>query len=145
MNVLSVRYFWPNDPSNAPSTARAGGKSPDGETCDTRQQTICHRRTADGVAGYHADVAYFLKERGVSFIGEDEWNDVSPTTFPGPMGLPVHQLALVSLGVDIFDNLDLERVAETSRRLKRWEFLFSAAPLNIEKGMGSPLNPIAIY
>lgn len=102
-------------------------------------------KTADGVAGYHADVAYFLKERGVSFIGEDEWNDVSPTTFPGPMGLPVHQLALVSLGVDIFDNLDLERVAETSRRLKRWEFLFSAAPLNIEKGMGSPLNPIAIY
>src|SRR5207253_6093908 len=31
-----------------------------------------------GFAGYHADVAYFLKERGVSFIGCDGPNDVSP-------------------------------------------------------------------
>ena len=102
-------------------------------------------KTGDGVAGYHADVAYFLKERGVSFIAEDEWNDVSPTTFPTTMGLPIHQLALVALGVDIFDNLDLERAVETARRLKRYEFMFSAAPLNIEKGMGSPLNPLAIF
>lgn len=102
-------------------------------------------KTGDGVAGYHADVAYFLKERGVSFIAADEWNDVSPTTFPTTMGLPMHQLALVSLGVDIFDNLDLERAVETARRLKRYEFMFSAAPLVIEKGMGSPLNPLAIF
>src|SRR5438445_12413049 len=32
-----------------------------------------------GFAGYHADVAYFLKERGVSFIRFDGPNDVSPT------------------------------------------------------------------
>src|SRR2546427_1150378 len=59
-------------------------------------------KTSEGVAGYHADVAFFLKERGVSFIGEDEWNDVSPTTLPPSIGLPVHKLALVALGVDIF-------------------------------------------
>ena len=48
-------------------------------------------------------------------------------------------------GVSIFDNLDLEEAAQTARRLKRWEFLFTAAPLRIEKGMGSPLNPIATF
>jgi kynurenine formamidase len=102
-------------------------------------------KTAEGFAGYQADVAYFMKERGVSFIGHDAWNDVAPHGFPPSVGLPVHRLALVALGVSIFDNLDLEEAAQVARRLKRWEFLFTAAPLRIEKGMGSPLNPIATF
>jgi kynurenine formamidase len=110
-----------------------------------RRAAVGPWKTSEGVAGYHADVAFFLKERSVSFIGSDEWNDVSPTTFPQAVGLPVHKLALVALGVDIFDNLDFERVIETARRLNRYEFMFSAAPLVIEKGTGSPLNPIAIF
>src|SRR4051812_25767508 len=35
--------------------------------------------------------------------------------------------------------------AQTARRLNRWEFLFTAAPLRIDQGMGSPLNPIATF
>ncbi len=101
--------------------------------------------TSDGVAGYHADVAHFLKERGVSFIGHDMWNDLFPHEFSDDLALPLHRLALVSLGVGIFDNLDFERVAEAARRLDRYEFLFTAAPLRIEQGMGSPLNPIATF
>jgi kynurenine formamidase len=110
-----------------------------------RRAAVGPWKTSEGVAGWHADVAFFLKERSVSFIGSDEWNDVSPTTLPQAIGLPVHKLALVSLGVDIFDNLDFERVIETARRLNRYEFMFSAAPLLIEKGTGSPLNPLAIF
>jgi kynurenine formamidase len=110
-----------------------------------RRAAVGPWKTSEGVAGWHADVAFFLKERNVSFIGSDEWNDVSPTTFPQAVGLPVHKLALVALGVDIFDNLDFERAIETARRLNRYEFMFSAAPLLIEKGTGSPLNPIAIF
>jgi kynurenine formamidase len=102
-------------------------------------------KTGEGFAGYQADVAYFMKERGVSFIGHDAWNDVAPHGFPPTVGLPIHRLALVALGVSIFDNLDLEEAAEVARRLKRWDFLFTAAPLRIEKGMGSPLNPIATF
>jgi len=98
---------------------------------------------ATGFAGYHIDVAYFLKERGVSFIGSDGPNDVSPSGLPQGVGL--HQLALVALGISIFDNLDFERAAEEARRLNRYEFLFMAAPLRIEKGMGSPLNPLAVF
>ena len=101
--------------------------------------------TSDGVAGYQAEVAYFLKERGVSFIGHDMYNDVSPHGFPQRVGLPLHRLALVALGVSIFDNLDFERLAEEARRLNRYEFLFTAAPLRIEQGMGSPINPIATF
>ena len=98
-----------------------------------------------GFAGYHADVAYFLKERGVSFIGCDGPNDVSPSGLPPSVGIPLHRLALVAMGIDIFDNLDFERAVEQARRLNRYEFLFSAAPLRIALGTGSPLNPLAIF
>ena len=98
---------------------------------------------AEGFAGYHVDVAYFLKERGVSFIGADGPNDVSPSGLPQGVGL--HRLALAAMGVSIFDNLDFERAVEQARRLNQYEFLFMASPLRIEKGMGSPLNPLAIF
>jgi kynurenine formamidase len=98
-----------------------------------------------GFAGYHADVAYFMKERGVSFIGSDGPTDTMPSGFPPPIRIPLHQLALASMGVDIFDNLDFERAVEHARQLNRYEFLFSAAPLRIALGTGSPLNPLAIF
>ena len=98
-----------------------------------------------GFAGYHADVAYFIKERGVSFIGCDGPNDVMPSGLPPTIGIPLHQLTLAAMGVSIFDNLDFERAAEQARRLNRFEFLFMASPLRIEKGTGSPLNPLAIF
>lgn len=100
---------------------------------------------SDGVAGYHADVAYFLEERGVSFIGHDMWQDAYPQELSEVERLPLHRLALVNLGVSIFDNLDFDRVAEIARQLGRYEFLFTAAPLRIEGGMGSPLNPTATF
>ena len=98
-----------------------------------------------GFAGYQADVAYFIKERGVSFIGCDGPNDVSPTGLPASIRIPLHQLALVAMGVDIFDNLDFERAAAQAKLMNRYEFLFMAAPLRIEMGTGSPLNPLAIF
>jgi kynurenine formamidase len=98
-----------------------------------------------GFAGYHADVAYFLKERGVAFIGCDGPNDVSPTGLPPAVTNPLHRLALVAMGVSIFDNLDFERAVEHARQSNRYEFLFSAAPLRIALGTGSPLNPLAIF
>jgi kynurenine formamidase len=98
-----------------------------------------------GFAGYHADVAFFLHERGVSFIAGDGPNDVVPTGLPASVPNPLHRLALVAMGVDIFDNLDFERAIEQARRLNRYEFLFSAAPLRVEQGTGSPLNPLAIF
>src|SRR5262249_40351716 len=110
-----------------------------------RRATLGPWKTSEGVAGDHAGVAFFLKERGVSFIGADEWNDVSPTTLPTSGGLPVHKLAPVALGGDIFDNLDLARVWETAKRRGRYEFLFTAAPLQVEQGTGSPLNPLAVF
>jgi hypothetical protein len=49
------------------------------------------------------------------------------------------------MGVSIIENLDLEKAAETARRLKRYEFMISFAPLPVEGGTGSPINPLAMF
>jgi len=95
-------------------------------------------------AGLHATAVAWLKERDVALIGSDSALDVKPsgvTNFPQP----VHALVLVALGMPIFDNLDLEAVAEQAIIHNRPEFLFSTAPLRVGGGTGSPLNPIATF
>jgi hypothetical protein len=49
------------------------------------------------------------------------------------------------MGVGIVENLDLERAVETARRLNRYEFMLTFAPLPVEGGTGSPLNPLAVF
>ena len=95
-------------------------------------------------AGYHASVAPWLKERGVSFLGSDDAQDVTPSLVEG-ITLPVHTLAITALGIDILDNQDLEAVAETAARLNRWEFLLTVAPVPVTGGTGFPANALAIF
>ena len=47
--------------------------------------------------------------------------------------------------MNLFDNLDLEAVAATAARLKRWEFMLTAAPIRVPGGTGTPINPIAVF
>ena len=54
-------------------------------------------------------------------------------------------MILKYIGVNIVENLDLERLVETARRLRRYEFMVTFAPLPVEGGTGSPLNPLAIF
>jgi kynurenine formamidase len=48
------------------------------------------------------------------------------------------------MGVHLLDYLHLRKLAAVCEEVRRWEFLFVAAPLRIRGGTGSPLNPIAI-
>ena len=57
----------------------------------------------------------------------------------------IHKFVLVARGMHLFDGLDMEAVAATAARLKRWEFLFIAAPIRVPGGSGAPVNPIAIF
>ena len=99
---------------------------------------------SERAAGLHASVTPWFKARDVSFLGGDGASDVSPSGVEG-VGLPVHLLAIVAMGVDLFDNQDLEALAETAAELNRWEFMFVAAPLAVENGTGSPINALAIF
>ena len=89
-----------------------------------------------------ASFAPFLKQRDIALIGSDAVLDAG--NVPG-FPLAVHTFALVAVGVNIFDNADLEALAETAARLNRWEFLLTAAPVRVTNGTGSPINPIAVF
>ena len=107
------------------------------------------RRTKEGpfreVAGFDASVVPLLKERDVALIGSDAISDVEdPDTFPG-VSYPIHRFALVALGAPLFDNLDLEQLAETAAQQNRWEFLLMAGPIPVSRGSGSPINPIVLF
>jgi kynurenine formamidase len=95
-------------------------------------------------AGLHPSVLPWLKARDIALLGSDHPQYVSPGTPGAPRGA-VHDFALVHLGVHLFDNCDLEALADAAAARKRWEFLVTAAPLPIRGGTGSPLNPIATF
>jgi kynurenine formamidase len=95
-------------------------------------------------AGFHASIAPWLKDRGVSFLGSDGAQDVTPSLVEG-INLPVHTLAITALGIDILDNQDLEALGETAARLNRWEFLLVVAPVPVTGGTGFPVNALAIF
>jgi kynurenine formamidase len=99
---------------------------------------------SDFSAGFHVDVMKLLKDRKVSVIGADGDSDVRPSPVEG-VGSPIHVLALPGLGIPLLDNLQLEAVAAKCAELKRWTFNIVISPLNIPRGTGSPINPIAIF
>jgi hypothetical protein len=41
--------------------------------------------------------------------------------------------------------LDLEELAATARRLNQYEFMITFAPLPVEGGTGSPVNPLVTF
>ena len=99
---------------------------------------------AASAAGFHASVMPWLKQRDVALLGNDGVNDVQPSGIEGSPR-PIHQLAIVALGLPLIDVMDLEAAAETAARLKRWEFLLTASAVPVLGGTGFPLNPIATF
>ena len=95
-------------------------------------------------AGLHVSVAPWLKDRGVAMLGGDAANDVAPSGIEGAI-YPLHPLALTAMGIPLFDNCDLEAVAELAATKERWEFMLTVAPIPITGGTGSPVNPIATF
>ena len=49
-----------------------------------------------------------------------------------------------ALGLWLLDNPDFEALAAACAERGRWEFLATIAPLKLERGTGSPVNPLAL-
>jgi hypothetical protein len=49
------------------------------------------------------------------------------------------------MGMPLMDNAIFDELAETCAELGRWEFMLVIAPLVVNGGTGSPVNPIAIF
>jgi kynurenine formamidase len=94
-------------------------------------------------AGLDASVIPWLKQRDIALLGGEMPHD-APQQGDMP-SLPVHDFALISLGVHLLDNCSLDEVAEAAAARNQWEFMLVVAPLRVPGGTGSPVSPIATF
>lgn len=87
-------------------------------------------------------VAWFWDNR-LAAVGTD-----CPAVEPWPWDFKdegaLHYRALPLLGLPIGEQFDLEALAEDCARDRRYEFMLVSAPLNLEGGIASPPNAVAI-
>jgi kynurenine formamidase len=92
--------------------------------------------TSTGTPGIDVSGARWLTERRISATGADT---IAYERLPSP-ALEVHVHLLVEHGVPIMEAMSLDELAAD----EVWQFFFSAAPLRIGGGTGSPIRPLAI-
>lgn len=97
-----------------------------------------------GGAGWHATCLPWFRERDVAFIGADTANDVNPSGYAG-VSHPIHMVGIVSMGLWLVDNCNLEALASACRELDRWDFALAIAPLAFVGATSSPINPLAVF
>ena len=96
------------------------------------------------VAVYTGDAPERITLEGARILGRTETSaeEGGPSSrFP----LPLHQIGIPAMGLVLLDHCCVEQLASTCRGLGRYEFLFVAAPLPLEGGTGSPVNPLAVF
>lgn len=100
---------------------------------------------AGGAApGLGLDAAPWIFDRELAAVACDTWGmEVLPNQTPDVFQ-PLHIILIVHAGLMVGEIFDLEALAEDCAADGRYEFLFSAPPLPITGGVGSPVNPIAI-
>ena len=99
-----------------------------------------------GSAGLHVSCMPWIREREAAIVGSDLALDVFPSHVEGyAEGLPCHDIVLVDFGMHILDNLDLEAISDAAKERRRWAFLLIVAPLAVDGGTGSPINPLGVF
>lgn len=109
-----------------------------------RRERVGRWNGVDGLAGLHASCLTWLHERRIAVLGSDGVSDVRPSGI-SDLALPIHLCTIVAMGVHLLDNAQFEDLARACRERSRWEFLLTIAPLRLEHGTGSPVNPIAVF
>lgn len=98
------------------------------------------------MAGLDPSCIPWLRQRDVAVLAGESPQDVLPAAGElGPGFVILHNFALIYLGMQLIDNVDLDTVSEAAAARKRWEFLFTVAPLPFRGGTGSPVNPLATF
>jgi kynurenine formamidase len=101
-------------------------------------------------AGVHASCLEFLYEHDASllcwdFLDAPEADQGIPNPLPIETPVHLHCIAIPYMGMPLVDNARLDMLAKGCAERGRWEFQYVVAPLIIEGGTGSPVNPLAIF
>jgi len=149
--LKGVDYLEPGQPIYPEDLAawekQTGVKVSSGDAVFVRSGRWAYRKAKGPNAafpGLHASCIRWLHDRGVAVLGGDADPEVIPSGVEG-FPAPIHVMALVAMGLPLFDEVDLEDLGREAANRKRYVFMFTAAPLAVPGGTGSPINPIATY
>jgi kynurenine formamidase len=94
-------------------------------------------------AGLGPECLGWLRDREVAVFTGDCIEQL-PSPYPR-LPFPLHQVGLAAMGLILLDSVKLDELADLCPKLGRFTFLFTAAPLLIPHGTGSPVNPICTF
>ena len=115
-----------------------------GQIGQCRQEGSWGTYAGGAAPGLGLDACPWIFDHEVAAIATDTWGmEVRPNQTPGVLQ-PLHIVLVVHTGLLVGEIFDLEALAEDCARDGRYEFLFSAVPLPVTGGVGSPVNPIAV-
>ncbi|SEB59645.1 cyclase family protein [Streptomyces melanosporofaciens] len=100
---------------------------------------------AAGAPGVAMSTVEWFHAREIAALAMDNVAvEVEPFEDASGTSYPVHNRLIRDLGLTLGEIWWLEELAEACAEEDRWEFLLSAAPLNVTNASGSPLNPLAV-
>jgi kynurenine formamidase len=95
--------------------------------------------------GLSFDTCFWLHDKKVAAICIDTWGcEVLPNETNFEYMQPWHAIVLPGMGITMGEIFYLKDLAADCAKDKVYEFLFTAPPLNITGGCGSPITPLAV-
>ncbi|UPJ76659.1 cyclase family protein [Bradyrhizobium sp. 187] len=100
---------------------------------------------AGGAApGFAFETCYWLREKDIAAICSDTWGcEVRPNE-TNEANQPWHWVVIPAIGISMGEIFYLKELAADCAEDRVYEFFFSAPPLHLPGGAGSPINPQAI-
>ncbi len=101
-----------------------------------------HLQYPPNTPGLAASCLEFLYETDAALLG---WDLMEATGQGYDTGTPIHRIAVPYMGLPLLDNANFERLSANCAEMRRYEFMLTVAPLVVNGGTGSPVNPIATF
>jgi kynurenine formamidase len=88
-------------------------------------------------------VEWFQEMEIPNLVTDTIANEVTTDPVSG-VALPLHNALMRNLGVAFTEICRLDDLAADCAEDGQWTFLYTAAPLNVVKGTGAPVNPVVV-
>ena len=94
--------------------------------------------------GFAFETCYWIREKDIAAICTDTWGcEVRPNE-TRDANQPWHWVVIPAIGISMGEIFYLKELAEDCAQDRVYEFFFTAPPLHLPGGAGSPINPQAI-
>ncbi|MFF3570889.1 cyclase family protein [Nocardia jiangxiensis] len=97
-----------------------------------------------GEPGLSLACAKWLRDKDIAVVGSDNWAvEVMPGEHSGT-AFELHMVLIRDMGMTLAEMLDFEDLSQACAADGRWDFFYTGPPLPFTRGVGSPINPMAI-